>query len=399
MQIYQTNPLHKIILARGEGSTVWDTSGKPYVDLLAGVWCSVLGHGHPRWKKAVQEQTARLTHVGAAFFTVEIEAALSKLAEIVPPKLNRAVFLNTGSEAVELAFKMARAATGSDRVAVIQKGFYGATAYTMALSEIGLSSPYLPKVDGVYRLPIPSGHAHEDWACLAPLREIAERGEQLAAVIYEPVMGVGGILVPPEGYGAQLRELASRCGALFIAEEVTTGVGRTGRWFGFEYDGIVPDILVIGKAIGGGLPVSAVVTTAEVEARCQGVLRHVQSHQNDPFSGRIAAEVITILQDEHLLEAVNRQGDYLRAGLEDLQTRCECIQEIRGRGLMVGVELAEDYAANGPAIIGRLLDAGFILDFQPQAATFRLFPPYVISSQEIDAFLVAFEQVLRSAES
>ena len=205
-------------------------------------------------------------------------------------------------------------------------------------------------------------------------------------------MAVGGMIVPPPGYGAHLRNLATRCGAYLIAEEVTTGVGRTGRWFGFEHDAIVPDVLVVGKALGAGLPVSAVVTTEEVERCCRGTLRHVQSHQNDPFSGRIAATVISILQEECLVERTAESGASLLEGLKVLQSQYPWVWDVRGKGLMVGIELEQDRAAHGTTIYRRLLEAGFIVDYQPHTATFRLFPPYVISAQEIERFLEAFER-------
>jgi 4-aminobutyrate aminotransferase-like enzyme len=377
MRIWQTNAFQEITLVRGQGCTVWDEAGKPYLDLLSGTWCNVLGYGHPRWVKAIEDQVSKLTHVGTSFPTTEVYEALSKLQEVLPPALNGAVFLNTGSEAVELALKMARAATGADGVVVVEKGYYGATTYALSLSEAGRAATYLPRLG---------------FACLDALRALADGGEgHIAAVLYEPVMGGGGVVVPPPGYGAQLRDLAARCGALLIAEEVTTGMGRTGRWFGFEHDGIVPDILVIGKAIGGGLPVSAVVTTQEVEARCQGVLRHVQSHQNDPFSGRIAATVISILQEEHLVERAAERGAYLLEGLKELQSKYPWIWDVRGKGLILGIELEQERAAEGTAAFRRLLEAGFIVDYQPPTVTFRLFPPYVISTQETDRFLAAFE--------
>ncbi len=404
MRLWQTHTLEDITLVRGQGCTVWDARGKRYLDLLSGTWCNVLGYRHPRWVAAVQSQMAKLTHVGAPFSTEEVKEALSKLGEILPSSLNRAVFLNTGSEAVELALKMARAATGADGIFVIEKGYYGATTYALALSEAGRAATYLPRLGGIHRLPAPTcrrcparrSWPCEDFACLGSLRALADEG-RIAAVIYEPVMAVGGMIVPPPGYGAHLRELATRCGALLIAEEVTTGMGRTGRWFGFEHDGIVPDVLVIGKALGAGLPISAVVTTQEVETRCQGVLRHVQSHQNDPFSGWVAATVISILQEERLVERAADRGAYLLEGMQVLQSKYAWIWDVRGKGLMVGIELERERAADGAATFRRLLDAGFIVDYQPHTATFRLFPPYVISAQEIDRFLEALDRALSNS--
>jgi 2,2-dialkylglycine decarboxylase (pyruvate) len=400
VRLWQTNPLEEITLVRGEGCTVWDESGKAYLDLLSGTWCNILGYGHPRWVEAVQTQAARLAHVGAAFPTEEVGAALAKLGEILPPALERGVLLNTGSEAVELALKMARAASGADGVAVIERGYYGATTYALTLSEAGRTAPYLPRLGTIQRLPAPTCRrcpVGRSWPCggfpcLDALRLLADEGTgDLAAVLYEPVMAAGGMIVPPPGYEAQLRNLATRCGALLIAEEVTTGMGRTGRWSAFEHDGIVPDILVIGKAIGGGLPVSAVVTTRQVEARCQGVLRHVQSHQNDPFSGRMAATVISILQEERLVPQAAQRGAYLLDGLRTVQSRCPGIWDVRGKGLMLGVELEPGWTPAGTAVYQRLLELGMIVDYQPHTGTFRLFPPYVISVEEMDRFLVAFE--------
>jgi 2,2-dialkylglycine decarboxylase (pyruvate) len=401
MRLWKTHSTQDMTIVRGRGCTVWDAEGKAYLDLLSGTWCNILGYAHPRWVEGIVSQVSRLTHVGAAFLTAEIAEALSKLGEILPSDLNRAVFLNTGSEAVELALKMARAATGADGVVAVERGYYGATAYALALSEAGRTAPYLPRMGNIHRLPAPdcrrcvAGHSWpcESYACLDFPDSMADG--RIAAVIYEPVMAAGGVIVPPAGYGAKLRELADRCGALLIAEEVTTGVGRTGRWFGFEHDDAVPDVLVVGKAIGAGLPVSAVVTRQEVEERCRGVLRHVQSHQNDPFSGRIAAAVISILQEERLVEQAAARGAYLLEGLQRLQSKCPSIWDVRGRGLMVGIELAQDRAADGETLARRLLEAGFIVDYQPRTATFRLFPPYVISAQEIDRFLQVFEDMIR----
>jgi 4-aminobutyrate aminotransferase-like enzyme len=373
--------------------------------MLSGTWCNVLGYGHPRWITAVQEQVSKLTHRGWPFITTEINEALSKLAEILPPQFKHAVFLNTGSEAVELALKLARATTGADGIVVIGGSYYGATTYALSLSEAGRTAQYLPSFDNIYRLPIPnclhcpmgcSRPCDSKFSCLEPLVELAEKSaKNIAAVLYEPVLG-GGIIVPPTGYGAQLRALTSRCNALLIAEEVTTGMGRTGRWFGFEHEKIVPDILVIGKAIGGGLPVSAVAAVHEVETRCQGKLgRHVQSHQNDPFSGRIAAEVISILQEEQLVEQAAERGNYLLAGLKELKENNPQIRDVRGRGAMVGVELHQDHASKGMEITQRLFEAGIILDYHSPTATFRLFPPFTISTQEINDFLQAFKLALK----
>ena len=403
MKLWQTHAFEQITLVRGEGCTVYDEAGNSYLDLLSGTWCNVLGYNHPRLIETIVAQASKLIHVGAPYSTGEISRALSKLQEVLPPKLNRAVFLNTGSEAVELALKMARAAAGTDGIVVSDRGYYGATNYSMALSEVGYDASYLPRIGEIHRLPAPTcrdcpmgcSWPCEDFPCLEALRILIDRNQtRIAAVLYEPVMAVGGMVVPPAGYGACLRDLTTRAGALLISEEVTTGVGRTGRWFGFEHDQITPDILVIGKAIGAGLPVSVVVTTQQVEARCQSVLRHVQSHQNDPFSGQIAARVISILQDEQLVDAAAERGTYLLEGLRSMRSRLPWIRDVRGKGLMLGIEIGRDQAQAGKAVARRLLQLGFIIDYQPKKGIFCLFPPYTISMGEIDRFLTSFESVV-----
>jgi len=315
------------------------------------------------------------------------------------------VFLNTGSEAVELALKMALAATGGDKLVVMERGYYGATTHALSLSEAGRDLNCLAPFGRIHRLPLPdcrqcpaglSWRCDNQCLCLDSLANTVENGEQnIAAVLFEPIWGAG-VWVPPPGYVVRLRELATTSGAPLIAEEVTTGMGRTGRWFAFEHEDIVPDILVLGKAIGAGLPIAAVATTAEVEERCRTTIGvHIQSHQNDPFSGGIAATVISILQEKRLVEQAGERGDYLMASLCALQENGPWIRDVRGRGTMVGVELEPRWADRGTTMARQLLDAGFIVNYRPSDSVFRFFPPYVISNSEIDAFVTAFERVLQ----
>jgi 4-aminobutyrate aminotransferase-like enzyme len=406
MQIWRSNPFEELTITRGDGCSVFDAGGNAYLDLTSGTWCSVLGHGHPRWREVVSIQAATLTHLGPPLLCPQIDDALEKLSQIVPADLSHALFLNTGSEAVELAIKMARSATCADELVIIERSYYGATCTALSLSEAGRSLSYLPAPGPIHRLPAPdclrcpAGLAWpcDSFSCLDPLQELVAavvRGERrIAAVLYEPVLANAGVIVPPIGYGARLRELTSRCHALLVAEEVTTGMGRTGRWFAVEHEQVVPDILVIGKAIGAGLPVSAVVTTAEVEAACQGKLTHVQSHQNDPFSGAIAATVISIMQEEGLVERAAELGDYLLAGLRRVGEGMPAIRHMRGRGMMAGIELYPEWAEQGIGVASRLLADGFIVSYQPHNAAFRIFPPYVITTDQLDSFFTALQTAL-----
>jgi 4-aminobutyrate aminotransferase-like enzyme len=215
-----------------------------------------------------------------------------------------------------------------------------------------------------------------------------------AAFLYEPVIAGNGADMPPRGYGAELRRIASEHGAVLIAEEITTGMGRTGAWFGFEHEEITPDILVVGKALGAGYPVSAVITNPEVEAACSEAFRHVQSHQNDPLSAAVVSAVISTIEEEGLLERVTRIGSFFVAGLCDMRALGPSIRDVRGKGLMIAVQLEPRELIRGLAAHNALLDAGFIVDYQAQTGTFRLFPPYVITESEINDFLTAFATAL-----
>ena len=405
VEIWGTHALEELSLRHARGWIVEDAEGRRYTDLVSGVWCNVLGAAHPRWVDAVQRQAAKLVHVGQSFLTDEMRRGLDALGTILPPALNRGVFLNTGSEAVELALKMAFAATGHQGVGVVEWGYYGGTSLALSLSGVGRRMGYLPPPPDVLVLPAPTCHRcpvgqipdNCGAACLASLAE-AEKG-RYAAVLYEPVLSGAGVLVPPRGYGARIVDLAHRCGALIIAEEVTTGMGRTGRWFAFEHDDIVPDILVVGKILGAGLPVAAVVTTADVETSCRGTLKHVQSHQNDPFSGALAATVIDILREEGLVEAAAEKGAFLLEGLEALYRRHPSIATVRGRGLLVGVELVPERAPKGPELREALRKRGFLVDYQLHTATMRLFPPYVTPREEFARFLDALDEVLAAMDA
>ncbi len=398
MHLLNTSPMSQTTVVRGEGCYVYDEHGRAYLDLLSGVWCCALGHSHPRFVAALQTQLDSLVHLNSSFRSREIETASRWLAELLPPYLDRVTWLNTGSEAVELALKIARLAMNRDGVVVWQRGYYGATNLAWALSHGSDDGWYEP---AVYRVPAPhctrcpvsAEYPSCDFLCLdKPLGSV----KRATAILYEPVLGSGGVIVPPPGYGGRLQEWARRLRALLVLEEVTTGLGRTGRWFGFQHDDLEPDILVLGKVLGNGLPVAAVVTTAEVEARCAGRLRHVQSHQNDPWSGAVATAVMEILQDEGLVERAATLGRQFLNDLEDLATRWPVVAEARGLGLMAALEF-EDPSV-GPAVQAHLLGDGIIADYREHCQCLRFFPPYIIEPEEIARVTDAIEKALQMTE-
>ncbi len=386
----------------GSGTRVVDENGKEYLDLQSGYWCNVLGYGNPEFNGPVVEQVLRLANVMSAFQTDEIDAAMDELSKVLPHELCKAAFLNSGSEAVDLALKIARAATGRGGMVVNERGYYGATAYTFAIGGAGVNANHLPDPGKVVRLPAPMCNQCEngsrenckEFKCLDMLQELVdERNNEKAAIVYEPILGAG-ILVPPIGYGRKLREHAEELGALLIANEVTTGAGKTGRMFAHMYDEIIPDILTLGKAIGGGFPVSVVVTTEEVEQMCGNKLYHVQSHQNDALSGRVVQTVLKVIRENNLVKAAEEKGAYWMDVLELMMSDLPIIVDVRGRGLMFGVEIDARYASKGPEIQNEMIQKGYLMDFHVASNTFRFFPPYIITRDEINEFNEAFRETL-----
>lgn len=408
MQILPTCPLSDFKPVRGEGCWLWDRDERRYLDLYAGTGCAVLGHGHPQFTSIIEGQLRRLVHTAPGVVADEVLEAASLLGELMPRPLDHVTFLNTGSEAVEFAIKLARIATGRNEVVGFRKGYYGATCQALALSEAGRGAAYLPSLGQVPPLPAPRcdrcplGETHpachlrclRDWE--AAVGDAA--GRQLAALLVEPVMAAAGVVVPPPRFLEALAAMAAKWGCLLIAEEVSTGVGRTGGWFGFQREELRPDIVVLGKALGNGLPVAAVVVTSELAKSCAGRLVHVRSHQNDPLSGAAAAAVLSIIRQEGLVHRVRQTGEYLLQQLRGLQREYDEILHVRGSGSMVGVDLrGADAAARGLLLQRRLFRLGVIVDFKPAVATFRFFPPYVIGRSQIDLAMQALDSALLGA--
>lgn len=405
MEIFHTSPLSDFKPVRGEGCWLWDEKGRQYLDLLAGTWCNVLGHAHPRFTEVVQRQIVKLVHTGTGIVPKEIRDAADRLGGILPPHLNYVTFLNTGSEAVEFALKAARIATQRPEIVSFRQGYYGATGNALSLSEIGRGATYLPAVSKIppitaptcYRCPIRKTYPQCEYACLHEWQAEAEKyAKQVAAIIFEPVQG-RGVIVPPPGYLKALAEVAKMWDCSLISEEVTTGIGRTGNWFGFQRDNILPDIVVLGKALGNGLPVASVATTTEVERAFAGKFIHAQSHQNDPFSGAVAAVVIDIIRDECLLDRVREMGAYLLRGLDHVRSTYTGICNVRGLGLMAALELDGPNASErGAKIQRKLRDQGIIVDFSGPMASFRFYPPYVITQPQLDMALDTLNSVFES---
>jgi acetylornithine/N-succinyldiaminopimelate aminotransferase len=375
-----------IVLTRGEGSRVWDASGKQYFDLFAGIAVSTLGHGHPRLAAAIAEQAKQLIHVSNYFYNqpnVELAAKLCRLT-----RMDRVFFCNSGTEAIEASLKLARrhffARGEADRLRIIafDNSFHGRTLGALAATG-------QPKYkDGFGPLP---GVTHVPYGDVARVRQ--EMGPDVAGILVEAVQGEGGVLPAPPGFLAALREIVDEAGALLIADEVQTGIGRTGQFLGFEQDGVLADVVALAKGLGGGVPIGAMLCRAPLaEALPPG--SHGSTFGGNPLASAAALAVLQVIEDEKLLETVQQRGAELAKRLTELAARhARLVACTRGRGLLQALVLKDDIDAR--ALMAKLQDAGVLLTIAGGQAL-RVSPPLNITSGELGAALDIVDRVLGS---
>jgi acetylornithine/N-succinyldiaminopimelate aminotransferase len=371
MDNYGTPPL---ALVRGEGCLVWDESGKSYVDLLGGIAVNALGHAHPAVVAAVTRQINTLGHV-SNLFVAEPPVALAELLLALAGRPGRVFFANSGAEAAEAAFKLSRR-TGRTHVVAAEGGFHGRTMGALALT--GQPS----KVDA-FR-PLPGDVTHVPYGSVAALS--AAVSDATAMVILEPIQGENGVVVPPSGYLAAAREIATQHGALLVLDEVQTGVGRTGHWFAHQADGVEPDVVTLAKGLGGGLPIGACIAFGAA-ADLLGPGSHGSTFGGNPVSCAAALAVLGTISSEGLLDHVKRVGERLRRGIEALGH--PLVKGVRGAGLLLGIELTAPASA---AISLALRDAGFLVN-PVQPGVIRLAPPLILTADQADAFVAALSTV------
>jgi putrescine aminotransferase len=371
---------------RAEGVWVWDKEGKKYLDFLGLYGTLNLGHRHPRVVEAVRRQLDRMpmsTRVMVAEPTARLAA---RLAEITPGDLSMTFFSNSGTEAVEAAFKLARAATGRKKIVTTEGGFHGKTLGSLSLTpREGYQAPVRPLVPEVVTVPFGDLEAAE-----------AAIDDATAAVIVEPIQGEGGIRIPPAGYLQGLRALTRARGALLILNEVQTGMGRTGRLWAAEWEGVAPDLMTSAKALGGGvMPIGATVGIPEVfEIFKENPLFHSSTFGGNPLAAAAALAAIEVTLEEDLPARARELGERLLGGLRRLAGEWPAfIAEVRGRGLMVGVEFTD--ADIGALAISELAARGVLTAFglnNPKVV--RLEPPLIVTEAQIDEALEKFAEAL-----
>lgn len=398
---------------RGEGVYLYDADGNRYTDFTSGIGVTNTGHAHPRIVKAIQEQAADLIfgqmNIVIAPATLRL---VEKLNEVTPPSINQFFLSNSGAEAVEAAVKLARAATGRRNIVVFQGSFHGRTHQAMAMttSKYVYRHNYQPLPGGIFVAPFPYAYYYgmsEEAATEFALKQLdyllhgQSAPDETAAIFIEPILGEGGYVPAPNQFMQKLRDLASQHGILLVMDEVQSGFGRTGRFFGFEHAGVTPDIMIMAKGLGSGMPISGIAASSDLMGRWKPGTHGGTYGGGNAVAAAAAATTIDVIRDEKLVDNAAAMGQRLLAGLRDLQEEYPVVGDVRGRGLMVGVE----FTVNGqpaPDVTNKVqkecLKRNLLL---LTCGTFgnvvRWIPPLVVSADQIDAGLGVFNEALAAA--
>jgi len=383
----QTTPVDKpFMIARAQGSLVWSAEGRSYLDFIAGMAVNNVGHNHPEVRSAIIAQVERNLHVNVfGKFVIPPQVDLArKLAQVTPAGLEQIFFTNSGTEAIEGALKLARKYTQRPGIVAFEGGFHGRTFGALSVSwrEI-YRQPFEPLLPGVTFVPFNNLAAAE-----------AAIGADTGAVIVEPIQGEGGVRVPSDDFLPGLRAICDRQGAFLILDEVQTGFGRTGRFFASEHWGIVPDVLVVAKALGGGMPLGGFISRPEVMSTLlDPPLSHMTTFGGHPVSCAAGLASLEIILRDRLVERAERTGQEIRAFFRELAAGCESIVDVRGKGLLIGVEFATADLAR--TFVKRCQDLGVIVSWTVYSGTtVRLAPPLNISEDEINLGVAIFKQAV-----
>lgn len=407
----------EVVVAGGSGSRFWTKSGREFLDLHSMAAIMNLGYGHPRHTRAIHDQVDRMLHCNPGYVLSQpvIELA-EQLAKISPgEKAKRVGFGLSGSDAVDGAIKLARAATGRHLIIAFEGAYHGNTYGALSLSSISsaMRRGFGPTVPGVFHVPYPrvrttdspemaAQAADEAFGRLETLLDSIAPPTDVAAIFLEPIQGDSGVFVPPVAYIDRLTELTRKYGILLVAEEVQTGIGRTGQMFAIERYEVEPDILVVGKALGGGVPISAIVARSDL-MDAWSAPGHVFSTSASPLAAVAASTVLRVLVEEDLLQAAQSRGDQFRGGFKAIADQWPQVRDIRGEGLMLGVELDAGEPTGDATtrllaakVVKGCFDRGCFITFLA-GSVLRIMPPLVIMTDEVDRALEALEASLADA--
>lgn len=403
--------IYPLAVARGFGAVIEDVDGNQFLDFTAGIAVCATGHCHPRVVQAIQKQAANLLHMSGTDFYYGPQAELArKLAGLLPLKgKNRVFFTNSGAESVEAAFKLARYHTKRSHMIAFFGAFHGRTMGALSLTGSKITqragfAPLIPQVSHVdfpncYRCPRKSGSLECCYDSIEQIESLFKRTvapQEVAGFIVEPIQGEGGYIVPPPDFHRRLKALAEKHGILYILDEVQSGMGRTGKMLAIEHWGVEPDIVCLAKGIASGMPLGAIIARSEIMDWPPG--SHASTFGGNPVSCAAALETIALLE-EGLLDNAAKVGNYLLNKLRHLASKHSAIGDVRGLGLMVGMELVRDRATKEPAVqlrdalVQRCFHKGLLL-LGCGANTVRFCPPLVINEDDVDAAVEIVDEAL-----
>jgi 4-aminobutyrate aminotransferase len=409
---YFSEPL---VIERGKDQFVWDADGNEYLDFFGGILTISVGHCNDWVNSAVRSQLDRLQHVSTVYPTRPQAELAEKIASVTPGELRQSFFTNSGTEANELAITLARCFTGSAEIVALRHSYHGRSALAMAVTGNAAwkSGPQLhPGVvhaHNAYCYRCPFGLSYPDCGirCAQDIEELIQTttSGQIAGIIAEPIQGVGGFITPPKEYFPIVADIVRRHGGLFISDEVQTGWGRTGqKWFGIEHWGVTPDVITSAKGLGNGFPIGVTVARKDVAASLRGL--SISTFGGNPISTTAAKAVLDLIEEQNLTANAADMGKYLRANLEELQRRYPVIGDVRGMGLMQGVELVEDLQSKTPAVgeTLRLMEAArdnriLIGRGGLYGNVVRISPPLNIQKSDVDEFIERFDRSFKSISS
>ena len=367
-----------ITLVKGKGITVTDADGKIYLDFLGGIATNILGHAHPAIVKAVTKQVSTLSHVSNFYAHPNAIELAEKLTAMTGDKKAKVFFCQSGAEANEAALKLSRR-TGRVRVVAAQGAFHGRTMGALSLTgQPSKREPFLPLIKGVKHVP---------YGDIDAMRKAVSK--KTAMVIIEPIMGEAGVIVPPADYLQQLRQLCDKNGSLLVIDAVQTGMGRTGDWFGYEYSGITPDVITLAKGLGGGLPLGAMIALGKAAELFQPG-DHGSTFGGNPVTTAAAIATIDFIESQQILNKVKKQGAHLIQELAIIPG----VKEVRGAGLLLGIELESLKASD---VSDSMREAGVLVN-AANATTIRIAPALIVSDTQIAKFISIFKKVISDAE-
>lgn len=390
-RLMRTANRYPVTFVRGEGAHLFDEGGKEYLDFFAGIAVTALGHAHPKVTEAVTRQVSELVHVSGFFYTEPQAALAERLCGLLGWDDGRVFFANSGAEANECAIKVVRKWSrskfdpGRYETIAAKGSFHGRTFETLAAT--GQPAKWEPFS------PLPPGFVHVPYNDASAIEEAA--GDRTSSVLLEPVLGEGGVWVPGDDYLPAVRRICDSKSLAFIADEVQTGLGRTGRWFGFGHAGsaAIPNVITLAKALGGGLPVAACVTRGEL-AETFGPGDHGSTFGGGPVVCAAALAVIEVIEEEGLVERAAHLGEYLQGLLRTLVDRHPLATEVRGKGLLIALQLSKEIARDA---VTRALEAGLVVnDVTPSAL--RLSPPLIVSEEDCDRAVQILDKVIGDIE-